>query len=54
MNISERYYQLTEEERRKSDMEKEIIMSKIGEHLFKQGMISLQEKQKFDDILNHR
>ena len=54
MNISEKYYQLTEEERRKSDMEKGILMSKIGEHLFQEGLLSLQEKQKFDDILNHR
>lgn len=46
--------QLIMKERRKFNMEKKQIMSKVGDNLFRQGLISLQEKQKFDELLNHR
>lgn len=46
--------QLIMKERRKFNMEKKQIMSKVGDTLFRQGLISLQEKQKFDELLNHR
>lgn len=54
MEINEYDSQTTLKEKWKFHIKKDQIMSKAGENLFRQGLISLQEKQKFDEIINHR
>lgn len=41
------------EDRRSNTIEKEMIMAKIGEFLFKDGYISLKEKCRFDQLIKN-